>query len=108
MEKEELQALLAEYSRQEIAEKCGVSASTVSRWIRKYNLTRKNYGPKLNFGNAQKIRAIYQSGQWNQEKLAIEFDVSQATISKIINNETYKTKGPKVTGVAEVKVGYVY
>jgi arginine repressor len=109
IEKDELKELLETHTRQEILEEYRISQSTLSRWIKKHGLTKRKYGPnKLNYANAQQIREIYHSGEWNQEDLSVAFDVSQATINKIINNHLYKQEGPKVTGTADVKVGYRY
>lgn len=107
--KKELEKLLGHMTRAEIALECGISQSTLSRLLKKHNLTKSGYGSrKLNFSIAQEIRKIYGYGDHTQKEIAELFKVSQPTIHKIINNLAYKTIGPKVTGEANVKVGYNY
>ena len=109
MEKKELEELLFRLTKAEIIIAYNISQSTLSRLINKYGLTQKGYGAgKLNFQKSQKIRKIYNSGKYTQKELAKLFEVSQPTIHKVINNLVYKVSGPKVTGEADIKVGYNY
>lgn len=109
MEKPELEELLSRLTRSEIVIECGISQSTLSRLLKKYGLTKSGYGSrKLNFDIAQDIRRIHNKEKYTQSELADLFDVSQPTIHKVLNNMIYKLNGPKVTGEADVKVGYNY
>lgn len=107
MDKKELKELLGYMTKDQILEEYNISQSTLSRLLKKHGLTKKGYGArKLNFSIAQEIRKI--SKDYTQKELADLFEVSQPTIHKIINNLAYKASGPKVTGEANVKVGYNY
>lgn len=107
MEKEELEELLKTMTKQEILSAYNISQSTLSRLLSKYGFTKRGYGAgKLNYEIAQKIRKLYNTEKYTQKDLSKLFHVSQPTINKIINNVVYKSIGPKVTGEAEVKVGY--
>jgi DNA invertase Pin-like site-specific DNA recombinase len=109
MEKEELEELLSRLTRSEIVVECGISQSTLSRLLKKYNLTKNGYGSgKLNFNIAQDIRRIHSKGKHTQSDIADLFEVSQPTIHKVLSNMIYKASGPRVTGEASVKVGYNY
>ena len=52
-----------------------------------------------------KIRSLYASGKWTQQKLAKRFRLNQSTICKIINNYIHRDS-LVFAGKAEVKVGY--
>tara|TARA_Y100000034_G_scaffold8039_1_gene8775 strand:- start:55 stop:378 length:324 start_codon:yes stop_codon:yes gene_type:complete len=107
MEKKELKELLSYLTKDQILKEYNISQSTLSRLLRKHNFTKRGYGAgKLNFSTAQEIRKM--AGDYTQKQLAELFEVSQPTIHKILNNVVYKSGGPKVTGEADVKVGYNY
>lgn len=109
MDFKELEELLSHSTKAEILLAYNISQSTLSRLMSKYGLTQKGYGAgKLNFQLAQEIRKIYNSGKHTQKNLAKLFKVSQPTIHKVVNNLVYKANGPKVTGEADIKVGYNY
>ena len=70
----------------------GVSDKTISRWMKKLGLylPKKNYGTKLNLQKAQEIRVKYSNGSEIKD-LAKEYEVTFSTISRIIDNISYKT-----------------
>lgn len=76
-------------SRVEIAEKFSVSDKTVVRWLKHYSLFDRK-SRKLNQAVAGEIREKYKSST-SMKKLASEYGVTFAAISRIINNVTYKT-----------------
>jgi len=109
MEKHELEELLLCRTRKEIVEDYGISQSTLSRLIKKYDLGKKGYGSrKLDFDTAQEIRKAYKVEECTQKELAKMFNVSQPTIHKILSNQVYRTNSPRITGEADVKVSYKY
>lgn len=106
--KEEITEAISRFSTKEILNMYNISQSTLSRLLKKYDLIKKGYGAKLDYSVAKKIRCMYNSNSYTQKELAQLFQVSQPAINKIINNESYKAYSPKITGEAEVKVGYKY
>jgi len=54
--------------------------------------TKKGYGAcKLNMDKANKIRVLYATDKYTQQKLGKMFGVSQPLIGRIINNKVYKS-----------------
>lgn len=54
------------------------------------------------------IRFLYTEGSCTQHQLAKKFSLSQSTICKIINNNIHRYCDIKISGTAEVRVGYKY
>jgi hypothetical protein len=53
--------------------------------------TKKGYGAsKLSMEKAVKIRSLYATGEYSQQKIGDMFGVSQAAIGRVVNNVTYK------------------
>lgn len=80
------------YYRKEAAKKFGVTEKTIINWLKKYNLYKpiKNYGcNKLNLEKATEIRELNKNGD-SIKKLSSEYNVTFATISRILNNKIYK------------------
>jgi len=72
--------------------KFNVSERTIRRWLKLHNIyyPKSNYNPnKLTTEQVVEIREKYNAGH-NQQKIANEFKVSQATIANIINYKTHK------------------
>ena len=73
-------------------------------------ITRPGWGTdKLNFEKAERIRILYDTNEYKMKDLAKMFDVSAASIARVINNQTYK----KFTAInihgsaqAEIKLNY--
>lgn len=83
-----------------------VTEKTIVNWFKKYNIykPKKNYGcNKLNFKKALEIRDLHKNGL-SLKDISKKYKVSVATISKIINNITYKEI--KDTSTANVNVIY--
>jgi len=57
---------------------------------------RRERSPKAKLGESDvaKIRAMYQTGEWSQRKLARKFSVSQAQIGRIVRNESWQESQP--------------
>jgi transposase len=79
---------LLNLSREEIAEKFGVSEKTVIRWLKHHKMF-EGKGRRLNQTKADKIRAKYKAGM-SMKDLSTEYEVTFATISRVINNITYR------------------
>ena len=47
---------------------------------------------KINWEQAEQIRKSYTPGEYGKKRLAKEFGVSKAVISRILNNESWKIK----------------
>lgn len=47
---------------------------------------------KVKFADVQVIKSLYMTGNFTFDQLAIKYGVTNATISRIINNQTYKTE----------------
>lgn len=45
---------------------------------------------KLSFNKTEQIRELWDSGLYTQDDLAKKFNVTQSTISRVINNRTWK------------------
>ncbi len=91
---------LLNLSREEIAEKFGVSDKTVVRWLKHHKMF-EGKGRRLGQCKANEIREKYKGGN-SIKKLASEYEVTFAAISRIINNITYKAHKT----YAEVTVSY--
>lgn len=75
-----------------IANHFGVSERTARRWLESYGLyhPKKNYGShKLNSDVAKEIRARHTNEGLSIKDLAKEYEVTFATISRILHNFTY-------------------
>lgn len=90
--------------RKEAAKIFDVSEKTVSNWMKKYDL----YVPKENFGcgkldlkKAAEIRKLHRDGA-KMKELAAMYDVTFATISRVVHNLIYR----KTIGTAEITVVY--
>lgn len=46
---------------------------------------------KLDERDAQRIRSLYDSGNWTQDELGVAFNVNDATISRIVRGIYYAT-----------------
>lgn len=75
------------------AKKFDVSERTIRRWMKEHDI----YEPKIGFGpskldkrKAAKIRKLDACGKYTQTELAKMFNVTQATIGRILNNIYYK------------------
>lgn len=70
----------------------------------------KKTGPKnINIEIIEKIRDFYKKNNVTQIELAKQFNLSQSTISKIINNEIHKKFNQiNISGSAEVKLNIKY
>jgi predicted XRE-type DNA-binding protein len=66
------------------------------------------YGPKrLTADAVYSIRHLYNSGVFTQRQLAENYNISQALVSKIVNEKVHKPGG-KIGGVAIVRIGFRY
>lgn len=81
----------------------GVSAKTISRWMKEEGLykPKKNYGNKLDLEKAREIRKKHSEG-FQIKQLASEYQVTFSTISRIIKNITYQ----EITETAKISVIY--
>ena len=80
---------------EKIAIHFNVSDRTVRRWLSHYEIyePKKNFGPnKLGKKKAREIRAKYNNQKVSIKKLAEEYGVTFATISRILHNITYPDK----------------
>jgi transposase len=89
-------------SRKEAAKKFGVTEKTIINWLKKYNLyqPKPNYGcGKLDGKRATEIRKLHSEGASIKE-LSKKYDVTFATISRIIHNLIYREeKGTAIVNV---------
>jgi len=79
--------------RKKIAQDYGVSERTAIRWLDHYGLykPRDNYGYKLNMKKAREIRRLYREGT-SMRDIAQRYDVTFASISRVVHGVTYKEK----------------
>lgn len=77
-------------NREEIVKKFNVSDKTVIRWLKHYGIFDRK-GRKLNLNKAKNIRSKHKNGISIKE-LAKEYEVTFSTISRVVNNITYKNK----------------
>jgi len=79
------------HKRKEAAQKFEVSEKTILRWLKSYGIYEHGqYGRgKLNFEKAKEIRNKYKDGT-SMKKLAQEYKVTFATISRVVRYITYK------------------
>jgi len=59
-------------------------------WISHKENARHRRGQKINMEKANEIRALWNTGNYTQKELAEKYNVNRITISKIINNKTWK------------------
>ena len=99
--KAELQLFVADYKS--AANQFKVSEKTVSRWMKSEGLheVKENYGVKLNLEKAREIRLKHSEGVEIKD-LALQYNVTFSTISRIIHNITYT----EIKETAKVKVIY--
>jgi transposase len=78
-------------NRKEAANVFNVTEKTIILWLIKYDL----YKPKCNYGSnkldiykAREIRDHYKNGK-SMKELAVDYDVTLSTISRIIHNINY-------------------
>lgn len=79
-------------NRRDAAKFFDVSEKTIINWFKKYELyePKKNYGcGKLNRQKAEEIRNLYTQGI-SMGELATKYQVTFATISRIIHNLIYR------------------
>lgn len=73
---------------------------------------RRKCGPKkLDTKTIQDIRLLYENGQFTQQQIAIQFNLSQSTVCKIINNCIHKNVSVINMGgdaLVKLKSGYKY
>jgi transcriptional regulator with XRE-family HTH domain len=68
----------------------------------------KNFGAnKLNKEKAKKIRELYVSGK-SIKDLSKKFNVTVASIGRIINNVTYKEEEFLLGGQGDYQIGYIF
>lgn len=73
----------------------------------KVKAKRANFGRyKLTLEDARKIRRLYATDQYTQQRLAEMFKVSQVMIGRIINNKAHVDHAVGFGGECEVKVCY--
>lgn len=91
--KSELFNFLEDHSREEASKFYNITSRTLRRWLQGYGLSRfDNRGAgKLDAIAAKKIRALYASDRFTQQRLAEIFSVSQPMIGRIVNNEAYQS-----------------
>lgn len=92
--------------RKAAAKKFNVTEKTITNWMKKYEIykPKQNYGcNKLNFEKALEIRKNHKQGE-SIKSLSSKYNVTFATISRIINNLIYVEKETKDTA----KVSVVY
>jgi len=88
--KKQLEAFDGNLSK--IADHYDVSERTARRWLGTYGLYRptKNFGAyKLGLQEAREIRARHTNECISIKELAEEYNVTFATISRILHNQTY-------------------
>jgi transposase len=96
-EKKELISFIND--RKTAAAKFNVTEKTIINWMKKYDIykPKKNYGcNKLNFEKAMEIRTLHKKGD-SIKQLSSKYNVTFATISRIINNLIYIEKESKDT-----------
>lgn len=79
-------------NRKEASKIFGVTEKTIVNWMKKYEIyhPKENYGcNKLNSQKAIEIRKLHLQGHTIKE-LAEKYEVTFATISRIIKNSIYK------------------
>lgn len=59
--------------------------------LKEYNLPERRKC-KINWKQAEQIRKSYTPGEYGKKRLAKEFGVSKAVITRILNNESWKIK----------------
>lgn len=91
---------LLNLSREEISENFEVSDKTVVRWLKSYDMFERK-GRKLNQTKASEIRFKYTRGK-SMKDLSLEYKVTFAAISRVINNITYKTTEKTYAGVSVI------
>jgi len=72
-----------------------ISERTARRWLVHYDLykPKKNFGPrKLNKKKAKEIRVKFNNQDVSIKELAKEYQVTFATVSRILHNITYPEK----------------
>jgi DeoR/GlpR family transcriptional regulator of sugar metabolism len=87
------------------AKRFNKSERTIRRWLKEAKIysPKENFGPgKLNQEQAVKIRNLDATGEYTQMELADMFEVTQATIGRVLNNIYYKTM-LHITGNADAK-----
>ena len=104
--------------RKEAARLLGVSERTLQKNMNNYDITFRDWKPekehktrkgwgghKLNKEKAKNIRKLFESGK-EIKNIAKKYDVTFSTISRIINNITYKDLKIKFGGEAIINVEY--
>lgn len=105
--------------RKQSAKILGMSEKTLQKNMNNYGISLRDWRPKkeilpkkegwgankLDIKKAQQIRKLYNSGK-EIKNIAKKFDVTFSTISRIINNITYKEKKIKFGGEAIINVEY--
>ena len=96
-EKKEIEAFCGD--RLAASKHFGVSERTILRWVKHYGLFERK-GGKLDIFKAREIRQKHRDGK-SIKSIAKEYDVTFASISRIIQMINYKEKE-----FADVKVFY--
>lgn len=89
-----LNLLPYQHHMKEAADKFGVTERTIRRWLAEEGLyrPRKGWGRgKLTQAKAQRIRELYREERHTQSELAEKFDISQAMVCRIVNNQSHRT-----------------
>jgi transposase len=99
--KEELEPYV--HDRKAATKKYDVSEKTIIRWLKSYNIYEHgHYGRgKIGKEKAVEIRTKHQEGA-SIKSLAKEYDVSFASISRVVHRITYKDAGPDFANVSVV------
>ena len=104
MKKDELNHLLSHHTKSDVCLHYDIKKSDLNDLIENYGLKKPNKPKNVSNETVQQIRYLYEGGT-TQYTLAEKFDLAQSTICKIVNNYIHK-KSSRISGEAEVKVGY--
>lgn len=115
---EVLQSIKSGAVRKKAAKLLAVSERTLQKNMNNYGITFRDWRPetehikrkgwgghKLNKQKAKNIRKLYESGK-EIKNIAEKYNVTFSTISRIINNITYRDLNIKFGGEAIVNVEY--
>jgi transposase len=81
--KEWLERQYQNHTQKEIADKCGVSRATISRWLGKFNIETRSPGVQQAEGkykNKEWLKTHYQDKEQSMADIGSEFGVSKETI----------------------------
>lgn len=88
----------------EIANKVGVVKTTISRWMKKYEIETRGSHPQSQRPQKSKLKELYHEKGMNQEEIARKFDVKSTTVSewmkkykiKVVFNRSRRKKVPEL------------